>query len=1270
MEWNKDTAKFERKVPTAPPMIEVRARLMEEVHTGYGIKCKSEGIIPIAAVTDTGCQTSTAGMDILKKLGIKERYLIPTCHRIIGITDTRLRIHGVLMLEMEYNHRMSRQMVYVSSNSSGLYLSETACKELGLVHTNFPKCLATSCSATKPDKDNDNEDVMCKCIPRTDAPEKPAAIPFPPTEENVEKLHAWFLKEFEASAFNTCSHQPLKQMTGTPMDIVFKQDYKEHRVHTPIEVPHYWKYQVKEDLDKDVRLGIIEQVPQGTPTTWCTRMVVTAKKNGRPRRTVDLQKLKEATLRETHFTQTPFGIVSVTPSDTYKTVLDAWNGYHSLPLAEGARHATTFITEWGRYRYRRAPQGYHASGDAYTRRFDDITSEFERVQRCVDDSLLWDTSIEDAFWHTFEYLKHCTNNGIIFNQEKFVFSRKTCEFAGFELTPDGYRPTKRMLDSIRNFPTPKNIHDIRSWFGLVNQVAYAFSQAQTMSPFRDLLSHKNSKFYWDDALNEVFEKSKVKIVELIKDGVRNFEKDRPTCLSTDWSKSGIGFTLSQKHCDCTKQQDTKAYTPNCGNGHWKLILAGSRFTKPAESRYAPVEGEALAVAYGLNQCRLFVLGSPDLVVAVDHKPLIRILNDRALESIENPRLLRLKEKTLPYEYDIIHVPGKTNVAPDAMSRYPNDSGAADVKSKQDARIDEDHSKAFAVLQSQMVPGSITWDDINNASAHEEECIRLREVIEQGFPMSRNELHESIRTYFQMRDDLYIIDNTIFKGRKMLIPKSLRAHILEGLHAAHQGVVGMKANARERFFWPGLDADVKLKRDQCQKCNVNAPSQSDEPMVYTTIPDVPFQQVVTDYYTSNGFEYLIYADRFSGWTEVAKVANTSLGVFTKCILKWFRTFGVPEEISSDGGPPYNATEYKSFLKTWGITSRQSSAYYPQSNGRAETAVKSMKRCLDGNVDLRNGGLDNEKVARAIMTHRNTPCQDTGISPAEMLYGYRLRDHLPNKFREIRKEWSDIQNARELRNAINQQKMCTSAGKRSLDPLIIGDCVYVQNQAGSRPKKWNNTGRIVKVLPHRQYGVVIDGSRRITLRNRKFLRKIKPQIVTEGQNLGNQATPNTMSPNRHWRPPPVVVSNMPLRDRSTNSGDSNTMVEEAAPAIELSVESPSQPSIDNDTSQHMSPQSLLPTVEDVNQPVSTPLHLPMQISVPPAVENAGQSRVDTDEPPAVQRDRVPRALMGLRDHNKRGLVESPVPVAHEELPAGSTLRRSTRQTNKPERLIEKS
>ena len=71
-------------------------------------------------------------------------------------------------------------------------------------------------------------------------------------------------------------------------------------------------------------------------------------------------------------------------------------------------------------------------------------------------------------------------------------------------------------------------------------------------------------------------------------GVTTFEVNRPTCLATDWSKTGMGFTLSQKHCNCSG-----IYSPFCGSDHWKVTYAGSRFTRDAESRYAPIEGEAL-----------------------------------------------------------------------------------------------------------------------------------------------------------------------------------------------------------------------------------------------------------------------------------------------------------------------------------------------------------------------------------------------------------------------------------------------------------------------------------------------------------------------------------------------------------------------------------------------------------------------------------------------------------------------------------------------------
>ena len=97
-------------------------------------------------------------------------------------------------------------------------------------------------------------------------------------------------------------------------------------------------------------------------------------------------------------------------------------------------------------------------------------------------------------------------------------------------------------------------------------------------------------------------------------------------------------------------------------------MVGSSFTSPAESNYAPIEGECLGVANALHKTRYYTQGCDKLVIGTDHKPLLGVLNDRSLESIDNPRLKRLKEKTLGWRFRIVHIPGKKLGGPDALSR--------------------------------------------------------------------------------------------------------------------------------------------------------------------------------------------------------------------------------------------------------------------------------------------------------------------------------------------------------------------------------------------------------------------------------------------------------------------------------------------------------------------------------------------------------------------------------------------------------------------------
>ena len=304
---------------------------------------------------------------------------------------------------------------------------------------------------------------------------------------------------------------------------------------------------------------------------------------------------------------------------------------------------------------------------------------------------------------------------------------------------------------------------------------------------------------------------------------------------------------------------------------------------------------------------------------------------------------------------------------------------------------------------------------------------------------------------------------------------------------------MLANARERFFWPGLDAAVRVIREHCRQCNQQAPSQRKEPAITPNPPEYPFQQVAIDLFKLSGFLYMIYVDAYSGWIEVATLTFSTFEYIKKVLLMYFSIFGVPQELASDGGPPFDSLEYRNFLITWNIQRRLSSAYYPQSNGRAEVGVKSAKRILLGNVDPKTGKLDNEKAVKALLAHRNTPNQQSGVSPAVALFGRPVRDHLPLKDLQLHERWKHLADKREEAIA---KKPTDSPDSIPLRPLAIGDSVQIQNQRGNKPTKWDNTGRITESLPNRQYRIVVDGSRRTTLRNRRFLKPI-PESCRNGE-----------------------------------------------------------------------------------------------------------------------------------------------------------------------------
>ena len=245
--------------------------------------------------------------------------------------------------------------------------------------------------------DSESE-LPCSC-PRRRFVAAPSSLPMPAVESNRKALEEFIKDHYRAGAFNVCKRQPWPVTSGPPMRMHTNPQAVPTYHRKPTKVPLHFREEVRAGLEADVKKGIIRRVPDGTPDTWCSRMVIQPKKNGRARRTVDLSGLSKAGRHESHHTRSAAEIAKSVPSGKLKTTLDCVDGYHGVELAEEDRHKTIFATEWGLFEYCRVPQGYLPSGDSYTKHTDMImetcpnSPKIRDHEKIIDDTIVWSDDI-------------------------------------------------------------------------------------------------------------------------------------------------------------------------------------------------------------------------------------------------------------------------------------------------------------------------------------------------------------------------------------------------------------------------------------------------------------------------------------------------------------------------------------------------------------------------------------------------------------------------------------------------------------------------------------------------------------------------------------------------------------------------------------------------------------------------------------------------------------------------------------------------------------
>jgi hypothetical protein len=300
-------------------------------------------------------------------------------------------------------------------------------------------------------------------------------------------------------------------------------------------------------------------------------------------------------------------------------------------------------------------------------------------------------------------------------------------------------------------------------------------------------------------METAFRLSKERIIELIVEGVASFDVDLVTCLSPDYSKQGMGWILQQKTCSCPE------VVPTCCADGWRLVLAGGHFCNQAEQNYSPIEGEVTAVARGLHDTKYYTMGCKQLYVATDHKSLLCVLGDQSLADVENPRLARIKEKTLWWQFTIAHTPGKLQLAADALSRRktklpaiiyqlrirePDDEITNNLKNRFEHHFpepdtsdltEEETASAYSILSSEEI-SVITWERLYEVANEDRVLVKLKEVVLRGFPQSSYDVDEELRHFHKFKHDLHVAEELVCYKDRIIIPVKLRQQVLETIYA--------------------------------------------------------------------------------------------------------------------------------------------------------------------------------------------------------------------------------------------------------------------------------------------------------------------------------------------------------------------------------------------------------------------------------------------------------------------------------------------------------